>query len=49
MQAFGSIVCGCFCIKFIDFMLVSKSLKDFTNLIFSHNFKKNDSRGVAKI
>ena len=41
IQAYDSVMCGYFCIEFIDFMLKSKSLIDFTNL-FSSNFKNND-------
>ena len=36
IQAYDSITCGYFCIRFIDFMLKSKSLFDYTNL-FSPN------------
>ena len=41
-QAYDSLMCGYFCIGFIDFMLKCKSLTDFTNLFSSNNFKKND-------
>ena len=41
IQAYDSVMCGYFCIEFIDFMLKSKSLIDFTNLL-SSNFKNND-------
>ena len=30
-QAYDSIMCGYFCIKFIDFMLKGKVLLDYTN------------------
>ena len=33
---------GYFCIGFIDFMLVGKTLTEFTNLLLPNNFKKND-------
>ena len=33
---------GYFCIGFIDFIVKSKSLTDFTNLFLQNNFKKND-------
>ena len=33
VQANNSVMCGCFCIGFIDFMLAGKKLTDFTNLI----------------
>ena len=32
IQAYDSIMCGYFCIRFIDFMLKGKSLLDYTNL-----------------
>ena len=43
IQAYDSIMCGYFCIWFIDFMLVGKTLTDFTNLFEPNNFKKNDN------
>ena len=42
IQAYDSIMCGYFCIGFIDFMLAGKSLTEFTNLFLPNNFKKND-------
>ena len=39
LQAYTSIMCGYFCIGFIDFMLKGKSLLDYTNL-FSPNEKR---------
>ena len=42
IQAYDSIMCGYFCIRFIDFMLAGKTLTDFTNLFSPNNFKKND-------
>ena len=35
-------MCGYFCIGFIDFMLVGKTLTEFTNLFLPNNFKRND-------
>ena len=32
IQAYDSIMCGYFCIEFIDFTLAGKTLTDFTNL-----------------
>ena len=32
LQANNSVMCGYFCIGFIDFMLASKKLTDFTNM-----------------
>ena len=37
-----SIMCGYFCIGFIDFMLAEKTLTEFTNLFSQNNFKRND-------
>ena len=42
IQAYDSIMCRCFCIGFIDFMLVRKTLTEYTNLFSPNNFKKND-------
>ena len=42
MQAYDLVLCGYFCIEFIDFMLKGKNLTDFTNLFSPNNFKKND-------
>ena len=41
LQAYDSIMCGHFCIGFIDFMLKGKSLLEYTNS-FSLNYEKND-------
>ena len=42
IQEYDSIMCGYFCIAFIDFMLKGKSLTEYTNLFSSNNFKKNN-------
>ena len=42
IQAYDSIMCGYFCIGFIDFMLVGKKLTDYTNIFSFNNFKRND-------
>ena len=42
IQAYNSIICGYFCIGFIDFMLAGKTLTEYTNLFSPNNFKKND-------
>ena len=42
LQAYNSIMCGYFCIGFIDFMFKSNSLTDFTNLFSPNDFTKND-------
>ena len=38
IQAYDSIMCGYFCIGFIDFMLAGKTLNDFTNLFSPNDF-----------
>ena len=42
IQAFNSIMCGYFCIGFIDFMRKGKMLTQYTNLFSPNNFEKND-------
>ena len=42
IQAYDSVMCGYFCIGFIDFMLKGKTLTEFTNLFSPNNFAKND-------
>ena len=42
MQAYDSIICGYFCIGFIDFMLKRKSLLQYTNLFSPNDYEKND-------
>ena len=42
IQANDTIMCGYFCIGFIDFMLAEKTLTEFKNLFSPNNFKKND-------
>ena len=42
IQAYDSIMCGYFCIGFIDFMLAGKTLTEFTNLFSPNKFKRND-------
>ena len=41
IQADNSIMCGYFCIGFIDFTFAGKSLIDFTGLFSPYDFKKN--------
>ena len=41
MQAHDSVMCGYFCIGFIDFILAGKNLTDFTNLFSPNDLKKN--------
>ena len=42
IQAYNWIMCEYFCIGFIDFMLKSKSLLDYTNLFSPNDYQKND-------
>ena len=42
VQATNSVMCGYFCIGFIDFMLAGKTLTDYTNLFSPYDFDKND-------
>ena len=42
IQADNSVMCGYFCIGFVDFMFVGKKLTDFTSLFSPYDFKKND-------
>ena len=42
VQGNDSVMCGYFCIGFIDIMIAGKKLTDYTNLFSSHDFKKND-------
>ena len=37
-QAYDSVMCGYFCIGFIDFMLKAKRLTDFANLFLPNDF-----------
>ena len=42
IQTYDSIMCGYFCIEFINYMLKGKILLDYTNLFSPNDFKKND-------
>ena len=42
IQAENSIVCGYFCIGFIDSMFAGRSLIDFTSLFSHYELKEND-------
>ena len=37
-----SIICGFYCIAFIEYMIPGKILLDYTNLFSPDNYKKND-------
>ena len=43
MQAYDSIMCGYFCIGFIDFMLAGKKLTDYNNFFSPYDFNQNDN------
>ena len=43
VQENDSIMCGYFCIGFIDFMLAGKKLTDYTISFSPHGFKNNDN------
>ena len=43
IQAYDSIMCGYFCIGFIDFMFKGKSLTNYTNLFSPNDIKENDN------
>ena len=42
IQADNSIMCGYFCVGFIDFMFAGRSLIDLASLFSPYDFKKND-------
>ena len=42
IQAYDSIICGYFCIGFINLMLKGKTLTEYTNLSWPSDFTKND-------
>ena len=42
MQSYDSVMCGYFCIGFIDSMFKGNSLTDFTNRFSPNHFLKND-------
>ena len=42
IQAYDSIMCGYFCIEFINYMLKGNKLLDYTNLFSPNDFKKNN-------
>ena len=43
IPAYDSVMCGYFCIGFINYMFMDKSLTDYTNISSPNNFKKNDN------
>ena len=42
VQAYDSVMCGYFCIGFINFMFKGKKLTEYRNLFSPNNFGKND-------
>ena len=42
INAYDSIMCGFFCIGFVDFMLKGKSLLYYTHLFSPNDYEKND-------
>ena len=42
IQAYDSIMCGHFCIKFINYIFKGQTLLDYTSLFSPNDFKKND-------
>ena len=42
LQAYDSIMCGYYCIEFINYMLKGKTLLNYTNLFSPNDFNKND-------
>ena len=44
IQAYDSIMCKYFCIRFIDFMLARKTLTEFANLSSLNNLKKKKKK-----
>ena len=42
VQTNDSVMCGSFCIGFIDFVRAGKKLTDYTSFFPPYDFKKND-------
>ena len=42
IQGYDSIMCGYFCIEFIDLMVKGKSLLDYTNLFYPNKYEMNE-------
>ena len=42
VQTHNSVMCGYFCVVFINFFLADKALMDYTSLFSPQSFKKND-------
>ena len=44
IQAYDSVMCGYFCIGFINYIFMGKSLTDYTNLFSPNNLKRYDNK-----
>ena len=42
MQDDDPIICGFYCIAFIEYMIAGKTLLDYTNLFSPNDYKKNE-------
>ena len=42
MQDDDSVMCGFYCVAFIEYMLAGKTLLGYTNLFSPNDYKKND-------
>ena len=42
IQDKGSIMCGFYCVPFIEYMLARKTLSEYTNLLSPNGYKNND-------
>ena len=42
IQDDDSVMCGFYCIAFIEYMIEGKTLLDYTNLFSPNDYKKND-------
>ena len=42
MQHHDFIMCGFYCIAFVEYMLAGKNFLDYTNLFSPNNYKKNE-------
>ena len=43
IQDSNSVMCGFYCIAFIEYMIPEKTLLDYTNLFFPSDYKNNDN------
>ena len=41
MQSDDSIVCGFYCVTFMEYIVAEKFLLDYTNLFYLNDYKKN--------